>query len=419
MDKTVIVGLDGVPFSMIKDLAERSIMPATAALISRGRLGRMESSVPEVSSVAWSSIITGKNPGEHGIFGFTDIAPNSYKIRFPNYRDLGAAPFWEASGKDCIIINVPSTYPVREMRGSHISGFVSLAMEKSVFPANLLVKLREFDYRLDVDSQLAHESMERFLEDLNLTLDARVRALRYLRDNHKWQIFMIVFTGTDRLLHFLWDAYENKEHLYHEAFMSYFRRIDKAVAEAAEMADADDRLIMLSDHGFERLNADVYINTLLREVDLLRFKSGQKPSLENIDRATKAFALDPARIYINWKDRYPCGSVNKEDGEAVLADMEEMFSKLELGGRKVVQRTLRKEDIYAGPFADTAPDMVLLPGRGFNLKAKIDATMLFGKGIFNGKHNFDDAFIFVRGQSLAQTLADKPNVCDVAGLVLN
>ena len=67
--KTVIVGLDGVPFDMLKTLAQDGIMPNAQRLIGQGSFRAMRSSIPEISSVAWSSIITGCNPGEHGIFG--------------------------------------------------------------------------------------------------------------------------------------------------------------------------------------------------------------------------------------------------------------------------------------------------------------------------------------------------------------
>ena len=172
--KTVIIGLDGVPFGMIKDFAETGVMPNTAELISQGIFKKMHSSVPEVSSVAWSSLITGKNPGQHGIFGFTDLFYNSYKMRFPNFNDLKAPPFWDQWEGKSVIINVPATYPVHEMNGVLISGFVSIDFEKSVHPKSLIPSLKNLDYRLDVDSQKAHSSMDLFLKDLDKTLDARI-----------------------------------------------------------------------------------------------------------------------------------------------------------------------------------------------------------------------------------------------------
>ena len=90
--KTVIIGLDGVPFGLLDDLAGRGIMPNVKSLIDSGTFRKMRSSVPEISSVAWSSVITGANPAEHGIFGFTDFPKNTYRLSFPNYQDLRCQP---------------------------------------------------------------------------------------------------------------------------------------------------------------------------------------------------------------------------------------------------------------------------------------------------------------------------------------
>ena len=202
-ERFIIIGLDGVPYSLLKEFAQAGVMPNTAELIGDGIFREMSSSIPEISSVAWSSIITGENPGQHGIFGFTDLFGDSYKMRFPNFRDLRSRPFWDQLEGESVIINVPSTYPVGEMDGVHISGFVSIDIARSVHPKSLIPKLKDIDYRLDVDSQKAHSSMELFLSDLDKTLDARIETYRYLWENRDWQTFMLVFTGTDRLMHFL------------------------------------------------------------------------------------------------------------------------------------------------------------------------------------------------------------------------
>ena len=165
--KTIIIGLDGVPFGMLKGFAEAGVMPNAAKIIQDGFFTEMFSTVPEISSVAWSSIITGANPAEHGIFGFIDLHPNSYDMKFPNFNDLKAGPFWNQGNSGSVIVNVPSTYPVRQLNGVHISGFVSIDFEKSVYPKSLQPKLKDLDYRLDVDAQKAHSSIELFLEDLD------------------------------------------------------------------------------------------------------------------------------------------------------------------------------------------------------------------------------------------------------------
>lgn len=94
--------------------------------------------------MAWSSIITGANPAEHGIFGFTDFAPGTYRMTFPNFASLKAPAFWERDGEGrSVIVNVPATYPARELNGVLIAGFVALNLEKATYPQSWLPYLQD------------------------------------------------------------------------------------------------------------------------------------------------------------------------------------------------------------------------------------------------------------------------------------
>lgn len=405
--RNIIIGLDGVPFGMLEKFARTGVMPNTAAIIDKGFFTPMYSSVPEISSVAWSSIVTAVNPAKHGVFGFIDLHPNSYNMRFPNFSDLKAEPFWNQTAGRSVIINVPSTYPVRRMNGVHISGFVSIDFEKSVYPRSLQQKLKKLDYRLDVDAQQAHNSMQLFIEDIDKTLDARIEAYKYLWDSEDWQNFMLVFTGTDRLMHFLWNAYEDQTHQYHDFFIEHFRKIDTAIGRIINDINEDDTLIMLSDHGFERLEKDIYINHLLMTEGFLTFKSGTPPKLGNICPGTRAFALDPARIYINQKGKYPAGSVNPQEKQACIKDLEDLFDSLKIEGRKVIKYIYRKEQVYKGPYLDEAPDLILIADRNFNLKGAMTSNELVAKGPFTGKHTYEDAFLLIRDNTDTSALGQE------------
>jgi len=185
---------------------------------------------------------------------------------------------------------------------------------------------------------------------LDKTLDARIEAYRYLWDNYDWQTFMLVFTGTDRLMHFLWNAYEDKGHKYHNLFLEHFRKIDQAIGEISSRTTDDDLLIILSDHGFEQLDNDVYISYLLMQEGFLQFKQGKDNALDNICYGTKAFVLDPARIYLNLKGKFPCGTVDPADSEDLLCQLEDLFSALQVDGKKIIKDIYRKEQLYCGPY---------------------------------------------------------------------
>ena len=411
--RTIIIGLDGVPYGVIKNLTETGIMKNLAAIIKEGVFRQMTSSIPEISSIAWSSIITGKNPGEHGIYGFIDLHPGTYRMFFPNFSTLKVPPFWATDNGTSVIINVPSTYPAQELNGVLIAGFVALNLEKAVYPAELVPHLTDIGYQIDVDSGKAHQSMDLFLRDLDRTLKSRIEAYRYLWNTQEWHTFMLVFTGTDRLFHFLWNAYENTSHSYHEAVLDHFRQIDEVIGEIAARMNDHDHLLLLSDHGFEALNCEVNLNYCLKEHGFLTIQDGKEDNFSNIDHATKAFALDPSRIYVNLERKYPQGSVKHEDKERVMDDLISLFQSLEANGQPVVKAIHRGQEIYHGQYMNQAPDLVLLSNCGLNLRANIKAKQLIDKGIFTGKHSQEDAFLVVKGKQNDDLVPESPNVTDI------
>jgi len=267
-----------------------------------------------------------------------------------------------------------------------------------------------------VNSEKAHQSMELFIDDLNRTLDARIETYRYLWDKEDWNLFMLVFTGTDRLEHFLWKAYEDKTHPYHNTFLRYFNTIDEAIGEIAWRIRPEDSLIVLSDHGFERMKKTIYINYYLRKTGFLKLKKTPDTSYDDIDEQTRAFALEPNRIYLNTATKYPRGSIKEKDREAVICDLIDAFNALEVEGEKVINQVYRKEEIYKGPLLDRAPDLVLTSNTGFDLKARLQAETLTETTIFTGKHTRNDAFLVVKSPD-ACYVPENPSVFDVFGIL--
>ena len=234
----------------------------------------------------------------------------------------------------------------------------------------------EFGYQIDVDSSKAHKSIDLFLKNLDRTLKARIAAYRYLWKKEDWDTFMLVFTGTDRLSHFLWDAYEDENHKYHAAFLEHFSQIDEVIGEIANEISDDGILLILSDHGFELLEKEVNINFILRENGFLNLKPDSKRNYADIDFSTKAFALEPARIYINLEGKFPRGSIKQDEYDSLIEEIISIFNDLELNGKKIIKKIFRKEEIYRGPYIDQAPDIVLMPNKGFNLRAGLKADEL-------------------------------------------
>ena len=410
--KVVVIGIDGLPFSLINEYMRQGVMPQFRQMTREGSFLRMKSSLPEVSSVAWTSFMTGKNPGEHGIFGFMELDDN-YCYRFPNFKDIKVPTFWEKLDVPSVIINLPQTYPaVRPLKGVLVSGFVAIDLRRAVYPQNAYSKLEEIGYRLDVKAKLASADPDGVFVDLFEDFESRLKAIRYFFDHTEWQIFVGTITATDRLHHYFYPQALG-EGPYHGKMLEFYGKLDAFLGEIYEKAkDQGCIFLTCSDHGFTPITSEVYLNRWLIENGYLLLEDTSK-GLERISGNSLAFCLDPGRIYIHLKDRYPRGCVARSDYKSLRKDLAEKLSQITFSGKKVIKRTYLREEIFNGPYTVLGPDIYLLPYPGFDLKGAVDRPTVFGTSHFTGMHTYDDAHLFISSDHKLST----PTITDIASLI--
>ena len=359
----------------------------------------MSVTIPEVSAVSWSSFMTGTDAGNHGIFGFVDLVPGKYQYRFPDFNDLRRPTFFDELGlinRRSVIVNLPATYPARPIHGVLISGFMALDLKKAVYPSAYYPLLKRLDYRIDNDTGKGKEKKNEFLADLHYTLKIRQQAADLLLDQEEWDLFMFTVTETDRLQHFLFDAYVNDRHPLHEEFLQLYRDIDGLVGRLLERAQAKGEVdvMMLSDHGFCPIGNEVYLNPILRRHGFFASDDQAGHGLTGISAKARAFALDPSRIYLHRRDRYFRGPVTAKDYEPLRRDLRQLFESYQIAGQPVIRKVFFKEEIYSPPLRESAPDLVLLSYPGYDLKAGVGKSEEFGRSHLSGMHQQDNAFFF-------------------------
>jgi predicted AlkP superfamily phosphohydrolase/phosphomutase len=421
--QVVVVGLDGVPYTLLVDLKNSGRIPNMAAIFERGYFGQMSVCIPEISSVSWSSFMTGTQSGEHGIFVFTDLQTGTYNIYFTNFMHLKAPPLWKdlgARGIKSVVINMPATYPALKINGVLISGFVAIDINKAVYPPSLVPSLNERDYRIDVDTMRARQDHDFLIRDLNATLVSRQRAADFLWKEIDWNLFIVVVTGTDRLMHFLWDAFQEEEHPYHQAFLDYFKKVDDLVGHIYDRflgldgsKEGKNQFYMLSDHGFTKIKTEVYLNRWLQENGYLKFGKERPETIMDIGPGSTAFAMDPSRIYINLKGKYPLGALDASDYERARQEIKEGLEELTFeDGKKIANRIYFKEELYSGPHVTQGPDLIVLAHHGYDLKGKVMSANVFGRTNLVGMHTQDDAFFF------SSTGIGCMSIFDASGIIL-
>ena len=191
----------------------------------------MRSSIPTISSVSWTDFMTGRNPGKHGVYGFTDIRPGTFTMYFPNFGDVKADTLWDVAGragKRSIVMNVPNTYPARALNGLMVSGFVAIKLERAVYPADAAPRgSPPTTTRSTSTTRTPISGRTRSSPTSTARSQARRRVyLKLLRDE-PWDLFIGVITECDRLHHYFWDQYADPSAPRHGRFLDFYRRLDE------------------------------------------------------------------------------------------------------------------------------------------------------------------------------------------------
>ncbi len=397
-EKVVVLGIDGVPCSLLRRFIEEGIMPNLAGIVNKGTLSAMTASVPEVSSTSWSTFMTGMNPGRHGIYGFMELQKSSYKWKFPDSGDVRSETLWEIAGKNnkkSIVLNVPSTYPAKEINGILTAGFVALDLRKATYPQSAYEYLKSIDYKMDVNTRKAQESNEALADEILDAFEKRKKAFLHFLDNGDWDLFVGVVTETDRLHHYLWSALVDEGHPQHTFFIDFYKKLDEFIGDMYNRTGDDVPFIIMSDHGFTTIKKEIYINTWLKEKGYLKFSNDDPKSMEDMLAESRVFALDPSRLYFHMKGKYPEGSVEADEYDNLREKLKEELLSLTVDGEKVIKEVLYKEDLYSGDQYEEAPDLVMLSHEGYDLKGSINKPEIAGNGFLTGGHTRENAVFYI------------------------
>jgi predicted AlkP superfamily phosphohydrolase/phosphomutase len=87
--RLLVIGLDGATFDLVAPWAAAGELPVLARLMASGAWGPLRSTVPAATFPAWTSLVTGVNPGRHGVLDFVERLPGTFRVRFVNGSSAG------------------------------------------------------------------------------------------------------------------------------------------------------------------------------------------------------------------------------------------------------------------------------------------------------------------------------------------
>lgn len=221
----LILGLDGATFDLMLPWIKEGHLPCLGRLVEKGAFSPLRSTIPPITPCAWSSFMTGKNPGKHGLFDFVEPLPDRHGFRFTNASARKGESVWgilSRRGHRVGVLNVPMTYPPEQLNGYCISGLDAPDEQcPYIFPDGLREEFKKeaIDYHLDirhVGNMRSDARRDRILRDSCAIEAMRTQALRYLSKQYPADFRMLVYTVTDQVQHHFWH-YMDAGHDKHDA----------------------------------------------------------------------------------------------------------------------------------------------------------------------------------------------------------
>jgi predicted AlkP superfamily phosphohydrolase/phosphomutase len=377
VNRLVIIGLDCLTPQWALDswLPE---MPCLKALLADGIGGPLRSTIPPITVPAWTAMMTSKDPGMLGIYGFRNRRSHAYDdLEVANAAAVKTPTVWNHLSRNrmkSLVVGVPQTYPPKPLNGIMVSGFMTPSKEvQFTYPESvqgLLDRVAGGDYVIDV-KDFRTDDKAALLQSVKKMTEARFRAFRALLKVDDFDFAMMVEMGPDRLHHGFW-RYCDPSHRLYEAgnpyenvLHDYYLALDEEIGRTVEAAGEGASIMVVSDHGAKAMEGAICVNEWLQSRGYLKLKEQPRErtrlTMDMIDwSGTRAWGEGGyyGRIFLNVQGREPEGCIPPGAYESVR---DELKSELEgLGdeqGSPIGTRVFRPEDVYR-EVNNIAPDLI-------------------------------------------------------------
>jgi len=293
-----------------------------------------------------------------------------------------------------------------------------------------------------------------YLDQCELVIQERERLMGYELNRFSEGLFFLLYDTPDRVQHMLW-RFRDPEHPGYEPDLArdystlveqHYARCDKLLEPVFDQVDENTLLIVLSDHGFNTFRRAFDTNTWLWQNGLLALREGKKPSedlgdgVDAIDWSrTYAYSVGLGGIYLNFKGREREGILDEgAEAERVrnaiasgLAGFVDNASQ-----REAIRSVSRREEIYSGPYATSAPDLLVNFRPGFRVSWQsavggfANAVIEDNQRKWSGDHIIDPESVpgillmnrepaLARARTTVPPHSAMPSIIDLAPTILN
>jgi predicted AlkP superfamily phosphohydrolase/phosphomutase len=382
--KLLVIGLDcGAP-QLIFD-QWRDILPNFRQLWENGVYGDLLSSIPCITVPAWSSMLSSKDPGVLGFYGFRNRADRSYeRMAIASGADVHEKRVWDyigEAGKKSVIVGVPQTYPVRPLNGWLISSFLTPSVTNPrtqwthprALRQEVLQVLEGAVYDVDVPQFRTDDKLHLVQQIYDMT-NKRFKVLDYLLCEKPWDFFMFVEMGVDRIHHGFW-GHMDPAHPHYKAgspyehvIRDYMVHLDGLVGGLLERLDSDTLVMVVSDHGAKAMRGGICINEWLRREGYLVLLDEPRGSgivpfekLEVDWARTRAWGAGGyyGRVFMNVKGREPQGIISPAAYEQERDELVARLAAIRAPDGTPLQTTSYKPEGIYRTVRNIPPDLIV------------------------------------------------------------
>lgn len=425
--KLLIFGIDGAAFGLTKAWMKAGHLPNLARLSNDGSAHVLRTNWPPHTGAGWTSLFTGKLPGEHGHYQFWKCQDPDYKLVANQRQDAGVPFLWDAmeeAGLRTALINIPMSHPCAGRPGVEVSWPLEVTL-RFMHPRSLVGEIRDAGGLLLPDIACMNDGRPDYPARALDYIERRLVSLECVLQNHHIDVATVVFTELDRVQHVYWHGMDPTHPLHSDCaddergvVLEIYQALDRALGRLLGRIGDDCAVMVVSDHGFGPGALQVNIHHLLCMAGYCAFNndsnafSDADPMLSSIEpmdwEKTLAYMPVPGSfgINLNVRGRQTAGQVKATDVPALERQIIDDLLRLEApDGTRLLQAAIPARDCYPGTFAQHAPDILMVPrlpstmiaqnllGRTFEPCAQTGLHRLEGICIQRGLWKFDEETI--------------------------
>lgn len=464
MESTLLIGLDGATFTILNPLMENGTMPFLKSFVQEGVSSELLSTSNPLTPPAWISLMTGRTPGNHGVFDFiwAEERKTDHYFTIYNFRDICCETIWSIASrqnKSICCLNFPFMSPPPEVSGTIIPGFVSWKhLRRNVYPRDVFEELKllpdfnvrelawDFEMEKKAEKGVPKEEYENWV-NFHIRRERQWFSIaKHLMKNNPSDLMAILLDGTDKLLHMGWrfldpdipfESFSNSEIKVRNLCLDYFSELDRFISEIVGLAGPEARVFMASDHGFGPSEIVFRLNTWLHQEGYLAWRD-----IESMDEKSKSGAkklVDGHFVLLDWENTTAYARTVTSNGiyirvarkpgqsgvpvEKYDSFRNELIDKLlsfkdPATGEHIVKKVLTKEEAYPGDNNAQAPDLLLVM-KDYSFVSILNKTpVVLHRNEIEGTHVPEGIFL-AKGPGICQNLELKQHsIIDVAPCIL-